>query len=100
MLDPPQALCSAAPVDAWEHADAGGAFAQECRQWGPLALSGPWGSGTGVLVLVRQGDGALEHTVEREFVRGVGLVRERITTASSGRLVTRQEMVLQSVASR
>ncbi len=45
--------------------------------------------------LSEQAEGALVHVAEREFVPGIGLVRERITTARDGLLVARQELVLE-----
>jgi hypothetical protein len=94
-LTPPQLVLSAVPgVSAWEYGDARLGFVQRCRQWGPLELSGPWGRAAGYVVRCEQAEGALVHTAEREFVPGLGLVRERIATARGGHLVSSEELVL------
>jgi len=94
-LDPPQPLLQAgAGVASWEWRCAGLDFVQRGRQWGPLELEGPWGRAKGYVVRTEQAEGPLLHTVEREFAPGLGLVRERITSARDGRLVVRQELVL------
>ncbi len=100
-LAPPQPLLAAAPgVSAWEYVNPELGVAQRCRQWGPLELSGPWGSEQGFLVRAEQAEGELAHTVEREFVPGIGMVRERITTARAGHLVSSQELVLRPGSAR
>jgi len=95
-LDPPQPLLSsAAGFQTWEYVDHALGFDQRSRQWGPLPLAGPWGNAQGFVVRTEQAEGALVHVAEREFVPGLGLVRERIVTARDGALVARQELVLQ-----
>lgn len=95
-LDPPQPLLSSGSgVQTWEYVNPALGFDQRGRQWGPLPLSGPWGSAPGFVVRTEQADGELVHVAEREFVPGIGLVRERIVSARAGVLVSRQELVLQ-----
>jgi len=94
-LDPPQPLLSSAGgVQAWEYVNPALGFDQRARQWGPLPLAGPWGAAPGFVVRTEQAEGPLVHVVEREFVPGLGLVRERIVSARDGVLVARQELVL------
>ena len=96
VLDPPQPLLSSSSgVQAWSYVNAALGFDQRGRQWGPLPLAGPWGSAPGFVVRTEQAEGALVHVAEREFVPGIGLVRERIVSARGGVLVMRQELVLQ-----
>ena len=85
-MDPVQPLLSASGgVCAWEYGNAQFGAVQKGRQWGPVALSGPWGEASGYLVRTEQADGRLVYTAEREFVPELGLVRERIVTASGHR---------------
>lgn len=94
-LDPPQPLLSSAGgVQAWKYLNAPLGYDQHGRQWGPLPLAGPWGSAQGFVVRTEQTEGELVHVAEREFVPGIGLVRERIVSARGGLLVARQELVL------
>jgi hypothetical protein len=94
-MDPAQPLFSAdTGVSAWEYGNPEFGGVQKGRQWGPVALSGPWGEAQGYVVRTEQADGGLVFTAEREFVPSLGLVRERITTARGGILVARQELVL------
>ncbi|NOT30204.1 MAG: hypothetical protein HOP15_07135 [Planctomycetes bacterium] len=98
-LDPPQPLLlSASGVQAWHYLNAPLGYDQHGRQWGPLPLAGPWGSAQGFVVRTEQAEGELVHVAEREFVPGIGLVRERIVSARGGLLVARQELVLSPLA--
>ena len=95
-LDPPQPLLSSsAGIQTWQYVNPALGFDQRARQWGPLPLAGPWGSASGFVVRTEQAEGELVHVAEREFVPGIGLVRERIVSARAGVLVSRQELVLQ-----
>jgi len=101
VLDPPQPLlASQAGASAWGYVNPALGADQQGRQWGPLALAGPWGTARGFVVRTEQAEGPLVHVAEREFVPGLGLVRERITTARAGVLVACQELVLRPSAPR
>lgn len=98
-LDPPRPLFPM-PSDLpreWKYAMADGSFTLTYRMWGPIPVRGPAGEAPGYVVLV-QHDGAAVTTAERHFIPGVGMVREVILLAMRGRMLSRQEMVLQSVS--
>lgn len=91
VLNPPQRLLAAPGTDQkWTYPP----FRQDFRMWGPLPMSGAWGSGDGYVVLLRQPADKPMATVERHFVPGVGMVREVIIQSIAGRLISRQEMEL------
>ena len=91
-LNPPQRLLAAPGTDQkWTYPP----FGQDFRMWGPLPMSGAWGSGNGYVVLLRQPADKPLATVERHFVPGVGMVREVIIQTIAGRLISRQEMELE-----
>lgn len=62
-----------------------------------MPLSGPAGSRDGFIVVVNQNDGPTSITVEREFVPGVGMVRQVYTTGLRGHFVQRETMLLTDV---
>ncbi|HUP00611.1 MAG TPA: hypothetical protein VM737_03700 [Gemmatimonadota bacterium] len=97
-LDPPRPLFpmpSGLPRE-WQYAMADGSFTLTYRMWGPIPVRGPAGEAPGYVVLV-QHDGPAVTTAERHFIPGIGMVREVILLAMQGRMLSRQEMVLQTV---
>ena len=69
---------------------------QGVRTWGPVTVDGPAGPAAGFVVLLSVPADATSLTIERQFVPGVGMVRETIVRTVGGKLVTRQESVLTS----
>jgi hypothetical protein len=63
------------------------------RVWGPLPIRGPDGIALGYLTLAVYPP-PFETTVERQYLPGVGLVREVLIAARGGRRVERRELVL------
>lgn len=82
----------------WEYAMADGSFQLTYRMWGPIPVEGPAGEAPGYVVMV-QHDGPAVTTVERHFIPGIGIVREVIVLGMRGRMLSRQEIVLQSFTS-
>lgn len=96
VLDPPQVLwpLPLSTPKAWNYRSADKSIQQTYRMWGPVPVAVPQGEAPGYVVLVEEPHDKAKITVERHFVPGVGLAREVIIQALSGRLLSRQEMVL------
>ena len=99
-FDPPQPLfpMPSKGVSSFTWTPKGGdaASAQAVQTWGPVAVTEITGLCWVVLTSVPADAPTL--TIEREFVPGVGMVRETIVRTLGGNLVTRQESVLQSTS--
>jgi hypothetical protein len=79
------------PKGAWDAP----AYAYQLRYrvWGPLPLRGPDGIAPGYVTLAIYPP-PFETTVERQYLPGVGLVREVLVAARGGRRIERRELVL------
>lgn len=96
VLDPPQVLF-AWPLKtpkSWYYTPSDKSYKQTYKMWGPLPIKTPAGEKAGYVVFVEQRAKPVNITVERQFVPGIGLVRETIVTAVNDDMVTRQELVL------
>jgi hypothetical protein len=63
--------------------------------WGPVPLNGPFGAAPGYVVLMQQQPAQpVALTVERQYLPGVGMVREVVVQARNGVMLTRWESVL------
>jgi hypothetical protein len=96
VLDPPQVMF-AWPLKtpkSWNYTPRDRSYRQAYKMWGPLPIKTSTGDEPGYVVFVEQRSKAVAITVERQFVPGVGLVRETIVTAVHDDMVSRQEMVL------
>lgn len=69
-------------------------YRQRFRMWGPVAIKGPAGEGLGYVVLMEQPSPDVALSVERQYLPGIGVVRETITQARNGVLLTRTDSVL------
>jgi hypothetical protein len=69
------------------------AYQLRYRVWGPLPLRGPDGIAPGYVTLAIYPP-PFETTVERQYLPGVGLVREVLIAARGGRRLERRELVL------
>ena len=78
----------------WTFQPPGEAVAQAFRMWGPVLLKTPAGERPGYVVLMEQRATPHEVSVERQYVPGVGMVREVVTQARNGMLLTGWESVL------
>lgn len=96
-LDPPQLLLRwplTAP-QTWTYQPKDGAYSQTLHLWGPLPIKGPNGEVPGYLVFLQQKERLGTLTAERQWIPGVGMVREVIISAVGDKLAGRTEMVLQ-----
>lgn len=96
-LDPPQLLLRwplSAP-QTWTYTPKDGAYSQTLRLWGPLPIKGPSGEASGYLVFLQQKERLGTLTAERQWIPGIGLVREVVISTVGDRLAGRTEMVLQ-----
>jgi hypothetical protein len=75
-------------------------YRQRFRMFGPVAIKGPAGEGPGYIVLMEQRSSDVALSVERQYMPGIGVVRETITQARNGVLLTRTESVLSANPSR
>jgi len=75
-------------------------YRQRFRMWGPVAIKGPAGEGPGYVVLMEQPSSDVALSVERQYLPGIGVVRETITQARNGVLLTRTDRVLTAMPSR
>jgi hypothetical protein len=78
----------------WEYAPRDQSYHQTYKMWGPLPIKTPDGDRPGYVVFLEQDSKPMTMTVERDFVPGLGLVRENIVTAVNDEMVSRQEKVL------
>jgi len=96
-FDPPQPLfpwpVKGATTSTYTPKGGDASAAQGVRTWGPVTVAGPSGPATGWVVLVSVPVTSPSITIEREFVPGVGMVRESIVRAGQ-MLFSRQETVL------
>ncbi len=97
-FDPPQPLfpmpARGVSSSTWTPKGGAAASAQAVRTWGPVTVAGPAGPAVGWVVLLSLPADAPSLTIERQFVPGVGMVRETIVQTVGGELATRQEVVL------
>jgi len=59
--------------------------------WGPVMLKGPAGEAPGYVVLMQQPSPGIVVTVERQYVPGIGMIREVVVQARNGAMLTRWE---------
>ncbi len=69
-------------------------FKQHWRLWGPVRIRGPAGAAPGYVVLMEQPSPQIDLSAERHYLPGIGMVREVITQARNGVMLTRWEIVL------
>jgi len=69
-------------------------YKQRWRLWGPVPVKGPGGQAPGYVVLMDQSVPQLDLSAERHYLPGIGMVREVITQARNGVMLTRWENVL------
>jgi hypothetical protein len=62
--------------------------------WGPVPLKGPAGGAPGYVVLMQQPSEPIALSVERQYLPGLGMVREVVVQARNGIMLTRWESVL------
>jgi hypothetical protein len=67
---------------------------QTFRMWGPVPVKGPAGTASGYVVLMQQPSKPIALSVERQYLPGVGMVREVVVQARNGVMLTRWESVL------
>jgi len=99
VLDPPQVLLprSLTTPQEWTYEPTNKSFRQTYRMWGPFPVRGPQGETPGYVVLVEQPSPLATTTVERHFLRGVGMIREVSITAVGSEMVSHTELALQAV---
>jgi hypothetical protein len=78
----------------WSYQPEDKSFTQRWRMWGPVPIDAPGGAAPGYVVLMEQLSPRLDVSAERRYVPGIGLVREVMTQARNGVLLTRWENVL------
>lgn len=71
-------------------------YTQRWRMWGPVPIKGPGGETPGYVVLMEQPSPQPDLSAERHYVPGIGMVREIITQARNGAMLTRWEIVLEA----
>jgi hypothetical protein len=76
------------------HFDIDTSVKQTFRMWGPVPLGGPAGGAPGYVVLMQQPSEPIALSVERQYLPGVGMVREVVVQARNGIMLTRWESVL------
>ena len=89
-------ICYKTPQE-WTYEATNKSFRQTYRMWGPVPVRGPQGEAPGYVVLVEQSSPSATTTVERHFLRGVGMVREVSITAVGSEMVSRTELILQNL---
>lgn len=96
VLDPPQVIWRwpLQSPSSWSYVPRDRTYKQTFKMWGPVPVETPTGEKAGYLVLGDQRSKAVHNTAAREFVQGIGLVREVDITALNGVMVSRQEMAL------
>ena len=97
VLDPPQILLPW-PLESprtWHYEPRDKSFKQRYQMWGPLPVKGPNGKVPGYVIVVQQPPQSPRVTVERHFMPGVGILNEVIIQAIGGKMLSRQEMVLE-----
>jgi hypothetical protein len=96
-LDPPQPLLAWPPgVKSWDWPAAAASPHEHVEMWGPLPIDTRTAKAPGYIVLSRteqQPDGMIG-TIERDFVPGLGMVRERTVAQIGPVTALRQEIVL------
>ena len=95
-MDPPQVMLPwpLASSAKWEYKPRDGSYLQTYSIWGPVPITTAAGVKPGYVVFVEQAQDAMNLTVERHFVPGVGMAREIIVTGLNQDMASRQEMVL------
>lgn len=96
VLNPPQVMWPwpLRTSSSWTYTPRDHAYEETFKMWGPLPVATPTGEKPGYLVLADQRSSPFHLTAEREFVPGLGLVREVDVTAVNDEMVSRQETVL------
>ena len=59
-----------------------------------MMVKGPGGEGPGYVVLMQQPSPGIVVTVERQYLPGIGMVREVVVQARNGAMLTRWENTL------
>ena len=72
----------------WSFEPADKSYTQRWRMWGPVPIKGPGGEAPGYVVLMEQPSPQIDVSAERDYIPGIGMVREIITQARNGVLVT------------
>jgi hypothetical protein len=67
----------------WEYA-IDPSLKQTFRMWGPVSVKGPAGTAPGYVVLMQQPSRPIALSVERQYLPGVGMVREVVVQARNG----------------
>ncbi len=101
-FDPPHVLLPwplATPKE-WHFEPDDKSYRQRFRMWGPVPIKGPAGEKPGYVVLMQQPSPDVALCVERQYIPGIGVVRESITQARNGVLLTRTVSVLTSMPAR
>lgn len=62
--------------------------------WGPVPLKSPTGDAPGYVVLVDQPGEPIHTTLERDYIPGIGMVREGMISAANGTMLAREDKVL------
>lgn len=62
--------------------------------WGPVSLKSPKGDVSGYVVFIDQPGDPIHTTLERDYIPGVGMVREVMTSAANGTMIAREEKIL------
>ncbi|HEU4617234.1 MAG TPA: hypothetical protein VFV10_04300 [Gammaproteobacteria bacterium] len=99
-LDPPQVMWRW-PLDApasWTYTPNDRSYEETFQMWGPIPVPTPEGERPGFLVLAEQRSAPIDITAEREFVPGLGLVREVDVTTVNGNRVSHEEMSLRAAS--
>jgi hypothetical protein len=78
----------------WQYEPADKSFKQTFRMWGPVMLKGPAGEAPGYIVLMQQPSPDVGLSVERQYLPGIGMVREVVVQARNGAMLTRWESTL------
>jgi hypothetical protein len=78
----------------WTFKGPGMPVAQTFRMWGPVPLKWPEGEAPGYVVLMEQPSRPIALSVERQYVPGIGMVREVVVQAHNGVMLTRWDNVL------
>jgi hypothetical protein len=78
----------------WSYVSPDQSFKQRWRMWGPLPVKGPAGESPGYVVLMEQPSPPISVSVERQYIPGIGMVRELIIQARNGAMLTRWENML------
>jgi hypothetical protein len=81
-------------LQEWLYEPSDKSFKQRFRMWGPVPIKGPVGEGPGYVVLMEQPSPNVAISVERQYLPGIGMVREVVTQARNGVMLTRWESVL------